>query len=191
MFFFGIHTYIYGQSDGHLLAADVGDEDGGYSSSLRYARARGFSGWTAEELLPELRRSLREGPWRCAVILAGVNDVLRDGIVDVPTLMSRIEALFRACDEAGVRVVALTPLECDMANHGWVAPEHVAPRTEALAQLAQAVKESCKRARRVCVDVRVSLPLSKENFDDAVHPTPAASAKIAQAVHSAMRAYCM
>ena len=176
---------------GYLLAADVGDCDSGYSASLRYARARGFSGWTAEELLPELRRSLREGAWRCAVIMTGVNDVLRDGVVDVPTLLARIEQLFRACDEAGVRVVALTPLECDMANHGWVAPADVAPRQEALAQLAKAVKDLCKRQGRVCVDVRAALPLCAENFDDAVHPTPAGSTKIAQAVHSAMRAYFM
>ena len=53
------------------------------------------------------------------------------------------------------------------------------------------VKDLCKRQGRVCVDVRAALPLCAENFDDAVHPTPAGSTKIAQAVHSAMRAYFM
>ena len=134
---------------GYLLAADVGDCDSGYSASLRYARARGFSGWTAEELLPELRRSLREGAWRCAVIMAGVNDVLRDGVVDVPTLLARIEQLFRACDEAGVRVVALTPLECDMANHGWVAP-----RT--WRRVKSVVAHACCVRSRTCASGRVA-----------------------------------
>lgn len=55
---------------GRMLSQDACDDAEGYKGSLRYARARGFSGWTAAELLPALRRSLNEGPWRCAVIMA-------------------------------------------------------------------------------------------------------------------------
>ena len=67
---------------GQLLAADVGDGAGGYQSSLRYARVRAYSGWTAEQLLPVLCRSLSEGPWRCVVIMAGVNDVIKERCVN-------------------------------------------------------------------------------------------------------------
>ena len=30
------------------------------------------------QLLPMLCRSLAEGPWRCVVIMAGVNDVIKE-----------------------------------------------------------------------------------------------------------------
>jgi hypothetical protein len=36
----------------------------------RYACCRAYSGWTAEELLPRLRRALDEGPWRSMVKVA-------------------------------------------------------------------------------------------------------------------------
>jgi lysophospholipase L1-like esterase len=178
----------YAMRLGALLAHDAGDAADGYKAALRYARARGYSGFTTSELLPELRRSLREGPWRCVVVLAGANDILmEDPAAEVSGILSRLEEMHAACEREGVRLLALTPLDCDTAHHACVPTEQRAARRAALEALAEGVKASCKRHGRALVDSRACLPLSAENFDDAAHPSPAGYDRLACAVHAAIR----
>mmetsp|Transcript_24551 Transcript_24551/g.76924 ORF Transcript_24551/g.76924 Transcript_24551/m.76924 type:complete len:261 (-) Transcript_24551:28-810(-) len=167
---------------GSLLADDVGDGAGGYKDSLRYARARAYSGWTAEELLPVLRRSLREGPWRCAVIMAGCNDILWRN-ASAATTLTHLEALYAACDEAGVPVVALSNTEADLGE--FFSGEQLAERTAALREVAAGVLQM--RSKRAVADVRAALPLGAQHFDDALHPSPAGSDRIAEAVFQAIK----
>jgi lysophospholipase L1-like esterase len=173
---------------GALLASDAGDAADGYKAALRYARARAYSGWTAVELLPELHRSLREGPWRCAVILAGCNDILMENpAAEVARVLSSLEQMYSACERAGVRVLALTPLDCDTEQHSCVPPQERDARRAALAAVADGVRASCKRHGRACVDTRAWMPLCAEHFDDSTHPSPAGYDRLATAIHAAIR----
>ena len=168
---------------GQLLAHDVGDGAGGYKDSLRYARSRAYSGWTAEELLPMLRRSLREGPWRCVVIMAGVNDVIWRQ-ASTATVLAHLEELYAACDEAGVPVIALTNLEADLGEF-FTDPIVLAERQKALADVAEGVLQM--RRRRVVADTRKEVPLNDDFFDDAVHPKPTGSVRLADCVFQAIK----
>jgi lysophospholipase L1-like esterase len=172
---------------GASLAKDVGDAADGYKASLRYARARGFSGWTAAELLPELRRSLREGGWRCAVILAGCNDVLLEGVTDPKVVLSRIDLLYDACDAAGVPVIGVTNLDVDTPHHGMVPPEMQQLYKDTLAAVAEGVAARCHAQGRPLVDARRALPLCEEFFDDSIHPSPVGAHRLADEVHTAIR----
>ena len=169
---------------GAALAADVGDAADGYKASLRYARARGFSGWTAAELLPELRRCLREDGWRCAVILVGCNDVLLEGVTDPDVVLGRIDLLYEACDACGVPVIGVTNLDVDTANHGMVPPELQQTYRDTLAAVAEGVAARCRAQGRPLVDARRALPLCAEFFDDAIHPSPEGSVTLANEVHT-------
>jgi len=175
---------------GQLLAADVCDGAGGYKDSLRYARARGYSGWTAQELLPVLRRALREGPWRCVVIMAGANDVLWEG-ASARTVLARLDELYEACDEAGVPVVALTNIELDFAEllSSGILPDEAArvERTETLAAVAGGVMQI--KGRRVVADARAALPFGAAFFDDAIHPSAAGSDRLGEVVFRAIKGH--
>jgi len=172
---------------GLALASDAGDAAEGYKASLRYARARGFSGWTAAELLPELRRCLREGGWRCAVILAGSNDCLMEGVTDANLILSRMDLLYEACDAAGVPVVCVTNLDVDTAHHGMVPPELQETYRSTVAAVAAGVAERAHAAGRPLVDARSALPLCAQYYDDSLHPSPAGARKLADEVHTAIR----
>ena len=178
-----LRTHPYSIRLGQLLANDVGDGAGGYKASLRYARARAYSGWTAEGLLPVLCRSLREGPWRCAVLMAGVNDIIWEQ-ASAATVLQRLEDLCCACEAVGVPVVVLTNPEADLGEF-FTAPEELAERTAALAAVADGVLRM--RKRRAVADVRTALPLQPEFFDDALHPSPAGSDKLAEVVFQTIK----
>lgn len=174
---------------GQLLAADVGDGAGGYKDSLRYARVRAYSGWTSAELLPVLRCALREGPWRCAIIMAGVNDVVWEG-ASAATVLGRLEELYAACDEAGVPVIAMTNLDADVAGMGvGFSHSEAEEKSAAIAQLARGVLNL--RRRRAVGDARAALPLSAEHYDDSLHLSPAGSRKLAEVAFGAIKHHRM
>lgn len=170
---------------GQLLAKDVGDGAGGYKASLRYARARAYSGWTAADLLPVLHRSLREGSWRCCVLMAGVNDVVWER-ASAATVLARLEDLCVACESAGVPVIILTNPEADLGAMGvFQAGEELSERMSTLAAVADGVQRM--RTRRVVADARAALPLRAEFFDDSLHPSAAGSDKLGEVVFSAIK----
>lgn len=170
---------------GYRLAADAADADAGYKAALRYATTRAYSGWTAEELLPQLRAALRERPWRCACILAGSNDVVLEG-ADRDTVLSRVRALHAACEEAGVPVVAMTLPDADLKHHGLVPPAHAERRRQTLSDVSAELARVCKARRTPLADVRRALPLCAEHYDDCMHPSPSGSEVLAEAVYVAL-----
>lgn len=169
---------------GQLLAADVGDGAGGYMASLRYARVRAYSGWTSEELLPVLGRSLREGPWRCAVIMAGINDIIKER-ASASTVLRRLEDLCAACEAAGVPVVLLTNLEADLGE--FFGPDDVGERTAALTELAEGVRRMRSERRVLIAEARAALPLEPALFDDALHLSSAGSDKLGEIVFQSIK----
>ena len=184
---------------GARLAEDVADNAAGYASVLRYACCRAYSGWTAKELLPQLRRALGEGPWRACVILAGDNDIIIQG-ASAATACLRVGALIDECDRAGVRcVVALNP-DADLAHNGLVPADEAEQRREAISSLAAALRERCSREGRPCVDLRAVLPLGRdpveqrrnaELWDDSLHFTPRGSDRVGDAVYEIMRKHSL
>ena len=107
---------------------------------------------------------------------------------DARAILSRLEEMHAACEREGVRLLVLTPLDCDTTYHACVPADERQTRRAALEALAEAVKASCKRHGRAIVDARTVLPLSAEHFDDACHPSPRGYDKLASAVHAAIRA---
>ena len=169
---------------GQLLAADVGDGAGGYLSSLRYARVRAYSGWTSEELLPVLTRSLREGNWRCAVLMAGVNDIIKER-ASASTILCRLEELCAVCEAVGVPVVLLTNLEADLGE--FFGPDDLTERKAALDELASGVLRMRTERRIVVADARAAIPFGPEYFDDALHLKPMGSDKLAEVAFHAIK----
>jgi len=190
-----LRLHPYSIQLGARLAADAADDDAGYASALRYACCRAYSGWTAEELLPRLRRALDEGPWRACVLLAGDNDIIMQG-ASAATACRRVGALIDECDRAGVRcVVALNP-DADLAHHGMVPAAEAEPRREAITGLAAALRERCELEGRPCVDLRAVLPLGREPveqrrnaelWDDCLHFSPRGSDRVGDAVYEVLR----
>ena len=180
-----VRFHPYSLRLGALLAADAAEPTEGVAAALRYARCMHFSGWTAEEMLPELRAALRERRWRCVCLLAGSNDIILHG-VDAATVLGRIGALHRLVDEAGVPLVALTHLDADASHIGPVPRGEAAARRAALGELARLHVAACRRERRALADTRSALPFGSECFDDSMHPSPLGSDRIAELVHATM-----
>lgn len=175
----------YGVRLGAALASDAADGAEGYKAALRYAVTRAYSGFTAEALQPMLGAALRERPWRCACILAGTNDVVLEG-ADASTVLSRIEALHDACDQAGLPVIAVTLPDADLKHHGMVPPAEAEERRAVLAAVAEGIARSCRRRKRPLADARADLPLGPELYDDCLHPSPAGSDKLAECLYDAI-----
>lgn len=173
---------------GARLANDVGAGAAGYAAALRFATCRACSGWTAQELLPELRAALREREWRAAVILAGSNDIIINGD-GVSTALSRVLSLYAACEAAGVPVVAVTNPAADLKHHGLVPVAEVATREAAIADLAVGIAAACARDGRVVVDARQALVMDAEHlhlWDDSIHFSPVGSDCLADLVYEAL-----
>lgn len=147
--------------------------------------ARGFSGWTSHDLLPVLRRALREGPWRCVVIMAGINDVIWER-ASASVVVARLAELYSACDEAGVPVLAVTNIESDLSEF-FAIEEECAERQATLQAVAHSVLHL--KGKRAVVDARTKLPLCAAHYDDAIHLSPAGARKLAEVIFDAMRCY--
>jgi lysophospholipase L1-like esterase len=170
---------------GHRLAVDVNDATEGYKACLRYACTRAYSGFTAEELLPQLRAALRERHWRAVCILAGSNDVVLQG-VSAETALARLRQLHEACDAAGVPVVAVTPPDADTAYHGLVPSEVAETRRQTLAQLSADLTALCARQKRPLADARAALPLCADHYDDCMHLSAIGSDALADVVYQVL-----
>ena len=180
-----VRFHPYAVRLGHLLAADAADAAEGYKAALRYACVRAYSGWTAEELTPQLNAALRERPWRAACVLAGTNDAVLAG-VDAATTLARIQRLHEACDAAGVPVVVLTPPDADLAHHGLVPAEEAAQRRTVITEVADGLIRTSKKSGRALADVRAALPLCAAFFDDCLHPSPDGYDRMADVIHDAL-----
>ena len=159
---------------------------------LRKAQALGYSGYTAQELLPELRRALRAGPWRAVVVCAGTNDVSREN-VDEDEIYRRILALVSLCERWGVPVVVLPPLDCDLAWVKYVNPHVTREPKECervLRRVAERILEHCRARGLPVVDTRRALPYDVEAhgamWDDTVHLSTAGSDKLGALVYDAV-----
>ena len=150
---------------------------------------RRWNGWTAEDLKPMLARELRAGPWRCAVILAGSNDVVFGAAPDVA--LERIRALWRMCDAAGVPVVVVANPPADLTHHGWVTKggtdfSCAAARTAAMAALGATVEQAA--AGRPTVAAMPQDDAHAAHWDDCLHFSPAGSDALGDRVFAAIAA---
>ena len=171
---------------GAALSAEAGQADGGYKTALCHAVARAYSGWTAGEMLPALRRELSAGPWRACVICAGSNDVVLGASAE--ETLPLVLALHAACDAAGVPVVVLPNPDCDMAHHG-LCKEPQRQRAE-LAKLAFMLQARSAKEKRAVAEVRLGMPMDAAHaqlWDDSIHPSPEGSRVLALLVHAAMK----
>ena len=80
-------------------------------------------------------------------------------------------------------VVALSNTEADLGE--FFSGEQLAERTAALREVAAGMLQM--RSKRAVADVRAALPLGAQHFDDALHPSPAGSDRIAEAVFQAIK----
>lgn len=171
---------LLAHSAGAVPSADLCD----YATSLRFAEVRAWSGWTAEQLLPKLEALLRAGPWRCAVVLAGSNDIVLEGR-SAEVALERVRALHACCRAAEVPVVAVVNPDCDTAHHGLVPPAEAGERREQLARLAEGVRQT----EAAIADARQALPMDAVHaalWDDSIHPSPEGQHALAEAVHAAI-----
>jgi lysophospholipase L1-like esterase len=171
---------------GAALSAEAGEAGGGYKTALCHAVARAYSGWTAAEMLAALTRELAAGPWRAVVICAGSNDVVLGASAEAT--LPLVRALHAACDRHGVPVVVVPNPDCDMAHHG-LCKDPARQRAE-LTKLAAMLADGAAAAGRAVADARAAMPMDAAHahlWDDSIHPSPAGSRALAQAVHAAMR----
>ena len=120
---------------GRLEVAPSPDVAGLVRCQNAAVEVRSFPGWPAERLLAPLQDALREGDYRCAVVLAGSNDIVFGGSPE--DALESVERLHAACEAAGLRVLVLLPPDCDTAEFGAIIPaEAAASRKAALAQVS-------------------------------------------------------
>lgn len=169
----------------------LGERLAGCSSikaALHRAQTIAFSGYTSGELFPELQRALRAGPWRAAVICAGVNDAASEDLC-ADDIYDRVCTLIAACDHAGVPCVILPPLDCELDWIQYVFPDakrSPQQRREVLKDVSDRLVAHCRLTGRPFVDSRTAVPYDLTNhgdlWDDTVHLSPAGSAKLGDAV---------
>ena len=129
---------------------------------------------------------LAAGPWRAVVICAGSNDVVLGASAEAT--LPLVRALHAACDRHGVPVVVVPNPDCDMAHHG-LCKDPARQRAE-LTKLAAMLADGAAAAGRAVADARAAMPMDAAHahlWDDSIHPSPAGSRALAQAVHAAMR----
>ena len=156
-----------------------------------FAVHRGYSGWTAEQLLPALRRELRAGPWRCAVVFAGSNDVVFGEAAEAA--LDRIRALWRACDDARIPVVVVPNPPADLRYHGWVTAGGTAEglaraeaRKGAMVALGALVRAAAAAEGRPAVPILVQDEAHARHWDDCLHLSPAGSDHLGELVFDAI-----